>query len=102
MLKGDTKLKENSSREAKSDKYAQIEVYIDNKLSETIKLPAKFTTRRLEICWKYQLVDTTHKVKLKLINADPEIICYLSELIWYSSKPQKQVTIATFGPYKKK
>ena len=102
VLRGDTKLKESSSRETKGDKYAQIEVYIDDKLSETIKLPAKFTTRRLEICWKYQLVDTKHKVKLKLINADPEITCYLSELIWYSSKPQKQVTIATFGPYKKK
>ncbi len=102
VVKGESKPKEGSSWDSKSDKFAIVEVYVDGKLSETAKLPVKFTTRRHEICWKYQLSDFAHKIKLKLLNPDPEVICYLSELIWYSSKPQQQQTIGTFGPYKKK
>lgn len=99
-MKGEAKPKEGSSWDSKSEKFAQIEVYVNKKLHETVKLPVKFTTRRHEICWKYELSDAPHKVKLKL--PDPEVICYLSELIWYSSKPQQKMTIGTFGPYKKK
>ncbi len=102
VVKGEAKPKEGSSWESKSDKYALVEVYLDNKLIETAKLPIRFTTRRHEITWKYGLTDGAHQVRLKLIQPDSDIICYLSELIWYSSKPQKQQTIATFGPYKKK
>jgi hypothetical protein len=102
VVKGEAKPKEGSSWDSKSEKFAQIEVYIDGKLHETAKLPVRFTTRRHEICWKYELGDAPHTVKLKLLNPDPAIICYLSELIWYSSKPQQKMTIGTFGPYKKK
>lgn len=102
VVKGENKPSQGSSWDSKSEKFAQVEVYIDEKLTETVKLPVRFTTRRHEICWKYQLPDTKHKVKLKLLNPDPEMKCYLSELIWYSSKPQAQITIRTFGPTMKK
>ncbi len=102
VIKGEAKPREGTSWDSKSDKFALVEVYLDNQLIETTKLPISFTTRRHEITWKYNLSDTKHQVKLKLIQPDADIVCYLSELIWYSSKPQKQQTIATFGPYKKR
>jgi ADP-ribosylglycohydrolase len=102
VIKGDCRPKEGSSWDSKSDKFATVEVYIDGKFSENIELPVRFTTRRHEICWKYQLDDSKHVVKLILKKSDPDIICYLSELLWYSSKPQQQMTIRTYGPYKKK
>jgi hypothetical protein len=51
-----------------NDYTAKIEVFIDGKLSETVMLPADFTTRRNEICWKYNLEPGRHDVKIKLLN----------------------------------
>ena len=46
----------------------EVEVYLDNELMETAHLPTSFTTRRHEICWKYNLKNEKHSVKIKLIN----------------------------------
>lgn len=52
-----------------SDNYIQkCEVYLDNKLLETVDLPTNFTTRRTEITWRYNLKKGTHDVRLKLLN----------------------------------
>ncbi|HCK99431.1 MAG TPA: hypothetical protein DHW42_04915 [Candidatus Marinimicrobia bacterium] len=45
-----------------------IELYVDDELIETIKLPTDFTRRRNEICWKYNLEKRNHVVTVKLIN----------------------------------
>jgi hypothetical protein len=65
---------------------ANVEVYIDGKLNELIKLPASFTVRRHEIAWKYQLENAKHTVKLKLLNPDSGSECLLSSLLIYSKK----------------
>ena len=38
------------------------ELYVDNNLVESPKLPASYTTRRYELCWKYDLPKGKHTV----------------------------------------
>jgi hypothetical protein len=64
---------------------ALIELSVDGKLVETIKLPMSFTTRRHEIAWKYQLENKQHHVQLKLLNPADNADCFLSNLILYSA-----------------
>lgn len=63
---------------------AQLEIYIDGKLDETVNLPMKNTSRRLEPAWKYQLPEGPHKVRLKWINPEPGYLIRLNDLIVYS------------------
>ena len=56
----------------------EIEVYIDEVLSEKASLPTDFTTRRHEICWKYNLKPEKHTVKIKLLNPQKEHHIYLN------------------------
>lgn len=65
---------------------ALIELSVDGKLVETIKLPMSFTTRRHEIAWKYQLENKQHHVQLKLLNPADNADCFLSNIILYSAK----------------
>src|SRR5581483_8237819 len=44
------------------------EIYIDGSKAETVKLPTNFTTRRQELCWKYQLPYGKHSVRIKISN----------------------------------
>lgn len=64
---------------------ALIELSVDGKLVETIKLPMSFTTRRHEIAWKYQLENKQHHVQLKLLNPADNADCFLSNIILYSA-----------------
>ena len=67
---------------------ALMEVYIDNKLEETVKLPMKNSSRRLEPAWKYNLPEGKHTIKLKWINHKPEYEYRINDLIVYSeNKP---------------
>lgn len=66
---------------------AQVEVYIDGVLDETVMLPMKNTSRRLEPAWKYQLPEGEHKVVLKWLNHSPEYEIRINDLIVYSENP---------------
>ncbi|WP_225035270.1 ADP-ribosylglycohydrolase family protein [Winogradskyella sp. SM1960] len=67
---------------------ALMEVYIDDKLEETVKLPMKNSSRRLEPAWKYNLPEGKHTIKLKWINHEPEYEYRINDLIVYSeNKP---------------
>ena len=56
---------------SKNDQYvAEIEMYIDGQLVEKANLPASFTTRREELCWKYQLPEGKHVVRFNWLNPD--------------------------------
>jgi len=68
---------------------ATMEVYIDNVLSETVKLPMMNTARRLEPSWKYQLPEGKHTLKLKWVNPDPGYEYRINDLIVYSEKEPK-------------
>jgi len=59
---------EETSKEDSTNYIFNTELYIDDQLVETAGLPVNFTTRRLELCWKYQLPDKMHTVRFKILN----------------------------------
>jgi hypothetical protein len=65
---------------------AELEIYIDNKLDEKVKLPMKNTARRLEPAWKYQLTEGAHHVRLKWINPDDRYEIRINDIVIYSEK----------------
>lgn len=71
-----------------TDFVLNAELYIDDKLAETIKLPVNYTTRRYEICWKYDLPEGDHNIKLKLLNPSAEYPVLNAEAIIYASKKE--------------
>jgi len=68
---------------------ANMEVYVDDVLSETVKLPMKNTSRRLEPSWKYQMTEGKHTLRLKWLNPDPAYEYRINDLIVYSQNPPK-------------
>jgi hypothetical protein len=66
---------------------SNTEVYIDDKLVESPKLPANYRTRRYELFWKYDLPMQKHTVKIKILNPSPEHLVKMREVIIYSDKP---------------
>jgi hypothetical protein len=60
------------------------ELYVDDKLAESPKLPASYTTRRYELCWKYDLPKGKHLVRLKILNPSKDEEFNSSEAIIYS------------------
>lgn len=86
VIEGEYKPKPGNVSDENTTAVAIVEMYIDGKLAETIKLPMNFTTRRHEIAWNYQLPDTKHTVKLKILNPTEDKVCFLSNCIFYSGK----------------
>jgi len=85
VLRGETSAKNSS----KSNYIFNSELYVDGKLVEKPKLPVSFTTRRHELCWKYQLPKGKHTVKLKILNPSSEAGIHSLEALIYSDKPLK-------------
>ena len=62
------------------------ELYVDDKLVESPELPASYTTRRYELCWKYDLSKGKHTVRLKILNPSKDEEFNSSEALIYSDK----------------
>jgi len=62
------------------------ELYVDDKLVESPNLPASYTTRRYELCWKYDLPKGKHTVRLKILNPSKDEEFNSSEAIIYSDQ----------------
>lgn len=69
-----------------TDYVFKTEVYVDGKLIESPELPAAFTTRRYELCWKYDLPKGKHRVEMKILNLSKEYAFKAWEAIVYSDK----------------
>jgi len=67
-------------------KAATLEVRVDGQLTETVRLPADFTTRRHELCWNYQLSPGTHVVSLKRTDTENGIRIRSSDRIILSKQ----------------
>jgi hypothetical protein len=65
---------------------AELDIYIDGKLDEHVRMPMKNTSRRLEPAWKYQLTEGNHNVRLKWINPKPEYEIRINDIVVYSEK----------------
>ena len=65
----------------------QTEVYLDGKKIESPRLPTDFTTRRLEVSWKYPLPKGRHNVLVKILNPDRRYEIRNLEYIVFSDEP---------------
>ncbi|MEI6060618.1 MAG: ADP-ribosylglycohydrolase family protein [Bacteroidota bacterium] len=65
---------------------AELDIYIDGKIDEHVKMPMKNTSRRLEPAWKYQLTEGQHNVRLKWINPEPGYEIRINDIMVYSEK----------------
>lgn len=63
------------------------QLYIDGKLVESPELPVSFTSRRNELCWKYDLPRGKHEVALKIMNSSNEYKISPGNVIIYDNKP---------------
>ncbi len=69
------------------DEYvAELELFIDGKLDQKIKMPMKNTSRRLEPAWKYQLTEGEHNVRLKWLNPNKDYEIRINDIVIYSEK----------------
>jgi hypothetical protein len=62
-------------------------VFIDGVDQGTFKFPTNFTTRRLEIAWKYQMPNAKHTVKIVVKKIPEGYELKPSDYIVYSDKP---------------
>jgi hypothetical protein len=82
VLKG-----ESAAYTSRSDFVFNTEVYVDGNKIESPQLPASYITRRYELCWKYDLPNGKHHVKMKILNPSSEHKLTASEAVIYSDKP---------------
>lgn len=66
---------------------AELDVIIDGKPDQKVKMPMRNTARRLEPSWKYLLNEGDHKVTINWINPDPDYEIRINDLVVYSEKP---------------
>jgi len=79
---------EPKAKNAKSLEYVyNTEVYVDGQMIESPKLPTSFTTRRLEMTWKYPMQKGKHKVVVKVLNPDSRYEIRNLEYIVFSDQP---------------
>ena len=83
VLRGESKAGNNDD----SGYVLQTEVYLDGQKMESPKLPARFTTRRLEVSWKYPLPKAKHTVEIKVLNPDSRYGLKNLECISFSDQP---------------
>ncbi len=82
---------ESAAWNSSSPYVANTQLYIDDRPVERVELPASYTTRRYELCWKYQLPKGKHNVRLKILNPDPKNPVQIHDLIFYNDHPQVAV-----------
>lgn len=85
ILRGEAKKK----RQNDAEYVFKAELYIDDVLVEKATLPTDFTTRRLELFWKYQLPNKKHKVRVKVLNPNDNYLLRSIEYVVFSDKPLK-------------
>jgi len=74
---------------AEEDYTLNVEMYIDDELVETSKMPSNYTTRKPTPFWRYQLKKGKHTVKIKVLNPSEKVSITLNNLIVYDDKPPK-------------
>ena len=79
--------------ESKSDYVALLDVYIDGKKEEQVKMPFDYIVRKYDIYHKYLLKEGTHKVEIKWVNKNPDFSIYMKSIVVYSENEQ-----ITFDP----
>jgi hypothetical protein len=66
---------------------AEVEIYINDLLKQTVKLPADNRARKLEIFWDYKLEQNNNAIKLKWLNPVENSDILIRKFILFSDKP---------------
>jgi len=74
----------SNKNEHVTDAVQQSNVFLNGTLVETVHLPTSFTTRRHDICWKYNLPNQKHEVKIQLVNPQKDYHLWLNQAIIYN------------------
>ncbi|MBL7856767.1 MAG: ADP-ribosylglycohydrolase family protein [Cyclobacteriaceae bacterium] len=82
VLRGDA-----SSWNNQSEYVFETELYLDDQLIDKPQLPVSFTTRRHELCWKYELPKGKHAVKMKILNPTTAHPIQAWDAIIYADQP---------------
>ena len=86
VLSGEASIKNISE----SNYVFSAELFVDGKLVENLKWPVNFTTRRTDLCWKYQMPEGKHSIRLKILNPVAEGRINSIEAIVYADRPAKK------------
>jgi len=70
----------------------KAKVYVDGKIVETANLPTGYRARRHEICWRYQLPNGKHRVKIEVSNPKKGYYLRAWDYIAYSDKAVDGIT----------
>jgi len=76
--------------ESKSSYVALLDVYIDGKKEEQVKMPFDYIVRKYDIYHKYLLKEGAHKVEIKWINKNTDFSIYMKSIVVYSETEQKK------------
>jgi hypothetical protein len=79
----------NTRADDGEDHVPEVEVHVDGKLLETVKLPSNQNARRFVAFWRYQLPKGKHTVRLKLANPGEGGVVALEYAILYSDTPSR-------------
>lgn len=70
---------------SQSDYIAEVSVSIDGQKIDTVKFPAAFLKRKLELYWNFDLSQGNHTIELQLLNPDKENTVMLNYAILYKA-----------------
>ncbi len=86
VVRGEAQPKNGSNWDYTGNFVYKTEITIDDSKLEAVLLPVRFTTRRHELFWKYELNSGMHKVKFKVLNPSPDYVLSVDEVIVYQPK----------------
>jgi hypothetical protein len=75
--------------ESGKDEVVVVEMYIDDRLAETVELPTNLARRKYVPFWKYELPAGKHTVRLKVRNPSADASVWIERAIVYGSKPAR-------------
>jgi ADP-ribosylglycohydrolase len=71
------------------DQLIVADVFVDDRLAETVNLPTNFTSRRFTPFWKYELPEGKHTVRVKLRHPSGDASVFMERAVIYGSKPKQ-------------
>ena len=71
---------------AKSDYVALLDVYIDGKKMEQVRMPFDYIVRKYDIYHKYLLPEGPHHVEIVWVNKNVDFSLYMKSIVIYSDK----------------
>jgi hypothetical protein len=73
--------------ETGKDHVIVADMFIDDRMVETVELPTSLPRRRYVPFWRYELPEGKHTVRLKIRTPSPDASVFLERAIVYGSKP---------------